>query len=66
VKVNGSSFGNSSNAGFGGLLGNFSGVWLHGFFGSCGTTSNLLIELLAIQRPLFDLGSWLPVYYYGI
>lgn len=41
-----SSFGNHDNPGFGGLK---ETIWeVHNFFGSCGKTSNLLVELLAI------------------
>jgi len=59
VNVDGSSFGNPGNAGFGGLLRNDIGVLLHGFSGSCGRASNLLAELSAIWRGLYlawDLG----------
>jgi len=48
VNVDGSSFGNPGNAGFGGLLRNDIGVWLHGFSESCGRASTLLAELSAI------------------
>jgi len=40
------------NVGFGGILRNDSGIWIHGFFGSCGRASNLLPELSAIWRGL--------------
>jgi hypothetical protein len=50
VNVDGSSFGNPGNAGFGGLLRNDNGAWIHGFSGSCGIASNLLAELSTIRR----------------
>jgi ribonuclease HI len=46
--VDGSSLGNSGNAGFEGLLRNDRGSWIHGFSGSCDRSSNLVAELSAI------------------
>jgi len=48
VNVDGSSFGNPKNAGFGGLLRNHYGGWTQGFYGSRGRASNWFVELLAI------------------
>jgi len=45
VNVDGSSFGNPSNAGFEGLLKKDRGIWIHGFYGSCARASNLLAKL---------------------
>jgi ribonuclease HI len=59
INVDGSSFGNPGNAGFGGLLRNDMGIWIQGFSGSCGRASNLLAELSAIWKGLqiaWDLG----------
>ncbi|KAK2382027.1 TMV resistance protein N [Trifolium repens] len=59
VNVDGSSLGNLGNAGFGGLLRNDRGSWIHGFSGSCGRASNLVAELSAIWKGLqlaWDLG----------
>ena len=59
INVDGSSFGNPGNAGFGGLLRNNRGNWIHGFSGSCGRATNLLAELSAIWKGLqlaWDLG----------
>ncbi|PNX68839.1 ribonuclease H, partial [Trifolium pratense] len=39
-------------AGFGGLIRNDIGEWMHGFSGSCGHASNLLAELYAILKGL--------------
>jgi ribonuclease HI len=59
INVDGSTFGNPGNAGFGGLLRNNRGNWIHGFSGSCGRATNLLAELSAIWKGLqlaWDLG----------
>ncbi|KEH30503.1 hypothetical protein MTR_4g073630 [Medicago truncatula] len=45
VNVDDSYFGNPANAGFGGLLRNDRGVWIHGLPKSCDRASNLLAEL---------------------
>ena len=54
IKLNsdGSSFGNPSTAGFGGLLRNADGDWIVGFSGYCGVVDNLCAELLALRRGL--------------
>ena len=53
IKVNvDDSYGNHGNAGFGGLLRNDRGIWVHGFSRFCGRSSNLLAELSAIWRGL--------------
>nr|ABN09101.1 Ribonuclease H [Medicago truncatula] len=59
INVDGSSFGNPGRAGFGGLIRNDVGGWIHGFSESCGRVSNLLVELYAILNGLqlaWDLG----------
>jgi hypothetical protein len=59
VNADGSSLGNPGNAGFGGLLRNDRGSWIHSFSGSCGRASNLVAGLSAIWKELqlaWDLG----------
>lgn len=46
--MDGSFFGNQGSAGFSGLLRDSNGIWIHGFSGSCGTTSNIFAELSTI------------------
>ncbi|CAL0331035.1 unnamed protein product [Lupinus luteus] len=52
VNVDGSSFGNPSRLGFGGLIRNNLGEWISGFSGFCGIASNLHAGLLAIFHGL--------------
>lgn len=52
VNVDGSSFGNPGRAGFGGCIRNSCGEWISGFSGTCGCTSNINAELLAICHGL--------------
>jgi ribonuclease HI len=50
LNVGGSSFGNPSRVGFGGLIRNDIGGCMHGFSGSCGRASNLLEEFYVILK----------------
>lgn len=52
MNVDGSSFGNPGNAGFGGLIRNNFGEWITGFSGSCGISTSMNAELLAIADGL--------------
>ncbi|GAU36490.1 hypothetical protein TSUD_316160 [Trifolium subterraneum] len=54
LKLNndGFSFENPGCAGFGGLIRNDIGEWMHGFSGSCCHASNILAELYAILEGL--------------
>lgn len=52
LNVVGSSFGNSGNSGFGGLLRRANGECLGGFAGSIGISNNLHAELLALYHGL--------------
>ncbi|PNX58144.1 ribonuclease H [Trifolium pratense] len=67
LNMDGSSFGNPGRAGFGGLIRNDIGEWMHGFSSSCGRASNLLVELYAILKGLqLPLGLMLQYNYLGI
>ena len=46
--MDGSSFGNSREGGFGTLMRGADGCWIFGFHGSVGVANNLLLELMAI------------------
>ncbi|KAK2412910.1 putative MO25 protein [Trifolium repens] len=50
LNVDGSSIGNPGISGFGGLIRNADGAWVHGFFGNLGITNILHAELMAIYR----------------
>ncbi|KAG4957979.1 hypothetical protein JHK85_044359 [Glycine max] len=50
--VDGSCQGNPCNAGFGGLLRDAMGTWIHGFYGDIGQTDITKEELLAILNGL--------------
>jgi ribonuclease HI len=52
LNVDGSSNGNPSRSGYGGLLWNSSRGWIVGFSRSCGFTSNINVELQAISHGL--------------
>lgn len=52
VNVDGSSFGNPGQSGFGGVIRDSTGTWHLGFSGSCGYTTNLNAELHAIYHGL--------------
>jgi ribonuclease HI len=53
LNVDGSSIGNSGVSGFGGLIRNADGAWVHGFFGNLGVTNNILhAKLMAIYKGL--------------
>jgi len=65
VNINGSSFGNSCNAGFWGLLRNNNDSWIEGFSGSCEKASNIL-NSQQFGRLSIDLGSCLYIYYFEI
>ncbi|KAH1222053.1 putative ribonuclease H protein [Glycine max] len=48
MNTDGTSIGNPVNAGFGGINGDQHGNWITGYSGSCGYTTSLNAELLAI------------------
>lgn len=52
LNVDGSSFGNPGNSGFGGLIRDALGQWIIGYSGSCGYSTNLNAELLAMFHGL--------------
>ncbi|CAJ2652542.1 unnamed protein product [Trifolium pratense] len=52
LNVDGSSLGNPGISGFGGLIRNRDGVWVHGFVGNIGFSNILHAELLAIYYGL--------------
>jgi ribonuclease HI len=52
LNVDGSSIGNPGISGFGGLIRNTDGGWVHGFFGNLGHTNILHAELMAIYKGL--------------
>ena len=52
LNVDGSSFGNPGEAGFGGLVRGADGHWIFSFYGSVGFADNLLPELMAICNGL--------------
>lgn len=52
LNVDGSSFGNPGRSGYGGFLRDVYGQWICGFSGSCGFTTNLNAELMAILKGL--------------
>ncbi|PNX91672.1 ribonuclease H [Trifolium pratense] len=52
LNVDGSSIGNPVIFGFGGLICNADGAWVHGFFGNLGVTNILHAELMAIYKGL--------------
>ncbi|GAU22350.1 hypothetical protein TSUD_106780 [Trifolium subterraneum] len=52
LNVDGSSIGNPGISGFGGLIRNADGAWIHGFFGNLGVTNILHPELMAIYKGL--------------
>jgi ribonuclease HI len=52
LNVDGSSIGNPGISGFGGLIRNADGAWVHGFYGNLGVTNILHAELMAIYKGL--------------
>ncbi|PNY06668.1 ribonuclease H [Trifolium pratense] len=52
LNVDESSISNLGISGFGGLIRNADGAWIHGFFGNIGVTNILHAELMAIYRGL--------------
>jgi ribonuclease HI len=52
LNVDGSSKGNPGVSGYGGLIRNAGGAWVHGFFGNLGVTTILHAELMAIYKGL--------------
>ncbi|GAU31243.1 hypothetical protein TSUD_149290 [Trifolium subterraneum] len=52
LNVDGSSIGNPGISGFGGLIRNSDGAWVHGFVGNIGHSNILHAELLAIYHGL--------------
>ncbi|GAU21723.1 hypothetical protein TSUD_328480 [Trifolium subterraneum] len=52
LNVDGSSIGNPGISGYGGLIRNADGAWIHGFFGNLGVTNILHAELMAIYKGL--------------
>ncbi|PNX93847.1 ribonuclease H [Trifolium pratense] len=48
LNVDGSSIGNPDISGYGGIIRNADGAWIHGFFGNLGVTNILHAELMAI------------------
>ncbi|GAU11845.1 hypothetical protein TSUD_75960 [Trifolium subterraneum] len=52
LNVDRSSIGNPGISGFGGLICNAYGAWIHGFFGNLGVTNILHAELMAILKGL--------------
>jgi hypothetical protein len=50
LNVDGSSIGNPSISGYGGIIRNADGVWIHGFFGNLRVSSILHAELMAIFK----------------
>lgn len=52
LNVDGNIFANPSRSGFRGTIRNEHGGWLLGFFGSCGTSTNIFAKLLAIAKGL--------------
>ncbi|GAU35482.1 hypothetical protein TSUD_384370 [Trifolium subterraneum] len=52
LNVDVSSIGNPGVSGFGGLIRNADGAWVHGFFGNLGVTNILHAELMAIYKGL--------------
>jgi hypothetical protein len=52
VNVDNSSFDDSDNVDFRGILRNDRGNWIHEIFGSCGIASNLLADLSVIWKVL--------------
>jgi ribonuclease HI len=44
LNVDGSSIGNPSVSGYGGLLCTADGTWVHGFFGNLGVTNILFVK----------------------
>ncbi|MCH81431.1 RNA-directed DNA polymerase (Reverse transcriptase), partial [Trifolium medium] len=54
LNVDGSSIGNPSIFGFGGLIRNADGAWVHGFYGNLGVTNILHAELMAIFKAILN------------
>ncbi|KAK2458793.1 hypothetical protein QL285_005909 [Trifolium repens] len=52
LNVDGSSIGNPGVSGFGGLIRNSNGAWVHGFSGNIGFSNILHAELLALYHGL--------------
>ncbi|KAK2405415.1 hypothetical protein QL285_054655 [Trifolium repens] len=52
LNVDGSSIGNPGVSGFGGLIRNSDGAWVHGFYGNLGVSNILHAELMAIYKGL--------------
>ncbi|KAK2444819.1 hypothetical protein QL285_015816 [Trifolium repens] len=52
LNVDGSSIGNSGISGFGGLIRNADGAWVHCFYENLGVTNILHAELMAIYKGL--------------
>ncbi|GAU39617.1 hypothetical protein TSUD_397060 [Trifolium subterraneum] len=52
LNVDGSSIGNPGPLGYGGLIRNAYGAWVHGFFGNLGVTDILHAKLMAINNGL--------------
>jgi ribonuclease HI len=52
LNVDGSSIGNPGVSGFGGLIRNLDGAWVHGFSGNIGFSNILHAELLAVYHGL--------------
>ncbi|GAU50029.1 hypothetical protein TSUD_240220 [Trifolium subterraneum] len=52
LNVDGSIIGNPGISGFGGLIRNADGAWVHGFFGNLAVTNILHAELMAIYKGL--------------
>ncbi|PNX62930.1 ribonuclease H, partial [Trifolium pratense] len=52
LNVDGSSIGNPGISGYGGIIGNADGTWVHGFVGNFGVTNILHAELMAIYKGL--------------
>ncbi|GAU26057.1 hypothetical protein TSUD_225190 [Trifolium subterraneum] len=52
LNVDGSSLGNPGISGFGGLIRNADGAWVHGFFGNLGVNNILHAKLMAIYKGL--------------
>jgi hypothetical protein len=52
LNVDGSSIGNPGVFGFGRLIRNSNGAWVHGFYGNLGVSNILHAELMAIYKGL--------------
>jgi hypothetical protein len=58
LNVDGSSIGNPGISGFGGLIRNADGGWVHGFFGNIGHTNILHAELMLLAWDLNIKDLW--------